>query len=79
MASVVQLEERRVKITDSRMYVVRFYRSPASAVLTASVTTPSCPQCYKRLGNSVIAIHSPKSVLRFLLACVLLTIPDSQR
>ncbi|KAM0752115.1 hypothetical protein T439DRAFT_299856 [Meredithblackwellia eburnea MCA 4105] len=34
---VVSLEERRVKITDSRV----------------------CPQCNKRLGNSVIAIHSP--------------------
>ncbi|KAK9894896.1 hypothetical protein P389DRAFT_211571 [Cystobasidium minutum MCA 4210] len=35
--SLVELENRRVKITDGRL----------------------CPQCHKRLGNSVIAIHSP--------------------
>lgn len=35
---VVALEERRVKITESRV----------------------CPLCHKRLGNSVIAIHSPR-------------------
>ncbi|GAA5895940.1 Vam6p [Sporobolomyces salmoneus] len=34
---LVDLEERRVKISDSRV----------------------CPQCYKRIGNSVIAIHNP--------------------
>ncbi|GAA6019853.1 hypothetical protein JCM11491_004841 [Sporobolomyces phaffii] len=34
---LVDLEERRVKITESRV----------------------CPQCYKRIGNSVIAIHNP--------------------
>lgn len=35
---VVDLEERRVKVTDGRV----------------------CPVCHKRLGNSVIAIHSPR-------------------
>ena len=35
--TLVDLEGRRVKITDGRL----------------------CPQCHKRLGNSVIAIHSP--------------------
>jgi hypothetical protein len=35
--SLVELENRRVKITDARL----------------------CPQCHKRIGNSVIAIHSP--------------------
>lgn len=35
--SLVELENRRVKITDGRL----------------------CPQCHKRIGNSVIAIHSP--------------------
>ncbi|ORY62729.1 hypothetical protein BCR35DRAFT_308965 [Leucosporidium creatinivorum] len=35
---LVDLEERRVKITEGRV----------------------CPQCHKRLGNSVIAIHSPR-------------------
>lgn len=35
--SLVDLENRRVKITDARL----------------------CPQCHKRIGNSVIAIHSP--------------------
>ncbi|GAA5982475.1 hypothetical protein JCM5350_000425 [Sporobolomyces pararoseus] len=34
---IVDLEERRVKISESRV----------------------CPQCYKRIGNSVIAIHNP--------------------
>lgn len=34
---LVDLEGRRVKITDGRL----------------------CPQCHKRLGNSVIAIHNP--------------------
>ncbi|GAA5860999.1 hypothetical protein JCM5353_003083 [Sporobolomyces roseus] len=34
---LVDLEERRVKISESRV----------------------CPQCYKRIGNSVIAIHNP--------------------
>ncbi|KAK4703357.1 Vam6/Vps39-like protein vacuolar protein sorting-associated protein 39, partial [Phenoliferia sp. Uapishka_3] len=34
---IVGLEERRVKVTDSRV----------------------CPHCNKRLGNSVIAVHSP--------------------
>lgn len=36
--SLVDLENRRVKITDARL----------------------CPQCHKRIGNSVIAIHSPQ-------------------
>ena len=35
---LVDLEGRRIKITDSRL----------------------CPQCHKRLGTSVIAIHSPR-------------------
>ena len=35
---IVDLEERRVQITESRV----------------------CPQCQKRLGNSVIAVHSPR-------------------
>lgn len=42
---VVQLEERKVKITEGRV----------------------CPVCSKRLGNSVIAIHSPRYVV--LLCC----------
>ncbi|GAA5930252.1 Vam6p [Sporobolomyces koalae] len=36
-SDLVDLEERRVKISDNRV----------------------CPQCYKRIGNSVIAIHNP--------------------
>lgn len=38
--NVINLEERRVKITETRV----------------------CPLCHKRLGNSVIAIHSPRYV-----------------
>lgn len=38
--TLVDLEGRRVKITDSRL----------------------CPQCHKRLGTSVIAIHAPRWV-----------------
>ncbi|GAA5946072.1 hypothetical protein JCM3775_007212 [Rhodotorula graminis] len=38
---IVDLEERRVKITDGRI----------------------CPVCHKRVGNSVIAIHSPHGVV----------------
>ncbi|KAF8127072.1 hypothetical protein EV363DRAFT_1518382 [Boletus edulis] len=35
---LMQLESRRVKVTDSRI----------------------CPQCHKRLGNSVIVVHAPR-------------------
>ncbi|KAL0065292.1 Vacuolar morphogenesis protein 6 [Marasmius tenuissimus] len=37
--SLMALQSRRVKVTDSRI----------------------CPQCSKRIGNSVIAVHSPRS------------------
>ena len=53
------LESRRVKVTDSRMYAfIRFL-----FWLTVNHMMYSrCPQCHKRLGSSVIAVHAPRCV-----------------
>lgn len=62
--SVVDLEERRVKITDSRVYVRISPSSPLIKVAQVFFRLYRCPQCHKRLGNSVIAVHSPQYVFR---------------
>jgi hypothetical protein len=53
------LETKRVKVTDSRMSV-------GSVVDLLScwglifIYCHRCPQCHKRIGNSVIAVHTPR-------------------
>lgn len=52
---LMTLQAKRVKVTDSRMYV----NLPQS--LGREYLFPyRCPQCHKRIGNSVIAVHSPR-------------------
>lgn len=55
---LMALQSRRVKVTDSRMFVStwRINRKIFDHLLS------SCPQCHKRLGNSVIAVHVPRYV-----------------
>lgn len=51
------LQSKRVKVTDSRMYVSLlrcFY--PVTEVFAR------CPQCHKRIGHSVIVVHAPRYV-----------------
>lgn len=50
------LESKRVRVTDSRMWV-------CSVIIkhhTHTVHCFRCPQCHKRIGNSVIAVHVPR-------------------
>lgn len=71
---LVDLEERRVKISESRVYVPVVCFCPRDLyTISDSVCPPRglpsdrCPQCYKRIGNSVIAIHNPQYV--YSLCC----------
>lgn len=52
---LVALQGRKVKVTDSRMYVEHDCNHAGTMVLIE----PRCPQCHKRIGNSVIAVHAP--------------------
>jgi hypothetical protein len=36
----------------------------------------SCPQCHKRLGNSVIAVHAPRYVSLYWFCIVHFLMPD---
>lgn len=59
---VVECEEKRVKITEFRTYVMfhcfdQLFPWDSHTVLILLIDR--CPHCYKRLGNSVIAIHAP--------------------
>lgn len=54
---LVAQQERRVRIDDSRMLVL-FLSTTRSSMLT--VALPRCPQCHKRIGVSVIAVHLPR-------------------
>jgi hypothetical protein len=52
------LETKRVKVTDSRMLVIFVV-----GTLCCYQNLPfynRCPQCHKRIGNSVIAVHAPR-------------------
>lgn len=51
------LESRRVKVTDSRMYA---FVCALSLLTIDHAAYPRCPQCHKRLGSSVIAVHAPR-------------------
>lgn len=51
------LEGRRVKVTDSRMFVFCFCNLRISFLTYLPLR---CPQCHKRIGTSVIAVHSPR-------------------
>jgi hypothetical protein len=51
------LQAKKVKVTDSRMYVCRLL---GQVTLTLDCVMNRCPQCNKRLGNSVIAVHTPR-------------------
>ena len=73
---LMKLESRRIKVTDSRMYVgilcvVRDARWFRGLLLDFF----RCPQCHKRLGNSVIAVHAPRRVT--LLWAILLSVLSS--
>lgn len=60
------LQSRRVKITDTRMLVPSL--RPILR-LCHLITCSRCPQCLKRLGNSVIAVHPPRLVESILNTC----------
>ena len=53
---LMYLEANRVKITDTRMYVL------LRAMLSRRAHTmlSSCPQCHKRIGPSAIVVHAPR-------------------
>ena len=58
---LMRLESRRVKVTDSRMCVGVFPFVYAWWHRCSSLNDfCRCPQCHKRLGNSVIAVHAPR-------------------
>jgi Vam6/Vps39-like protein vacuolar protein sorting-associated protein 39 len=59
---LMKLESRRVKVTDSRMYV--WVLDLLIWILTCKNSNVRCPLCHKRLGNSVIAVHAPRWVFR---------------
>lgn len=54
------LESRRVKVTDSRMSVIDWY---CLVKRWADDASYRCPNCQKRLGNTVIAVHLPRFAL----------------
>jgi hypothetical protein len=54
------LETRRVRVTDSRMYVQSFFILFVRMLSDDDDFVQSCPQCHKRLGTSVIAVHAPR-------------------
>jgi hypothetical protein len=56
------LQSRRVKVTDSRMCVIS-----ASKWVCRLTSYFRCPQCHKRIGNSVIAVHTPRLDLHKLV------------
>lgn len=58
---LMALQSRRVKVTDSRMLVLNIKLLEKMRPLIISFCF-SCPQCHKRLGNSVIAVHAPRYV-----------------
>ena len=51
---LMSLQSNRVKVTDSRMWVI------FNILDEKAYESLRCPQCHKRLGNSVIAVHSPR-------------------
>jgi hypothetical protein len=57
---VVELEERRVKISEGRVYV--FFPSLFCLMRIGAPLSHRCPVCHKRIGNSVVAIHNPQCV-----------------
>jgi Vam6/Vps39-like protein vacuolar protein sorting-associated protein 39 len=57
---LVALQERRVKVDDSRMCVIAFHASWARVEPLPPLPS-RCPQCHKRIGAiSVIAVHMPR-------------------
>lgn len=53
------LQMRRVKVTDSRMWVAHYLSFPGFEECADDWNR--CPQCHKRIGsNSVIAVHAPR-------------------
>lgn len=53
------LQMRRVKVTDSRMWVA--HRPLLRCPNECADDWTRCPQCHKRIGsNSVIAVHAPR-------------------
>ena len=64
---LMALQSRRVKVTDSRMLVFFLQYKLLLERLNGIIDylffwLHSCPQCHKRLGNSVIAVHAPRYV-----------------
>ena len=61
-ARYVSLRSRRVRVTDTRMCV----RVPPVLIYVCSTqhltyfVRVRCPQCHKRIGGNVIAVHSPR-------------------
>jgi len=53
---LMYLEANRVRITDSRMYVVILHKG---RIMAYSRQFLSCPQCHKRIGPSAIVVHAP--------------------
>jgi Vam6/Vps39-like protein vacuolar protein sorting-associated protein 39 len=53
---LMYLEANRVKITDSRMYVIILHKGR----VMAHSQFVSCPQCHKRIGPSAIVVHAPR-------------------
>ena len=51
---LMYLEANRVKITDSRMYVLL-----CAVYISICSHDSSCPQCHKRIGPSAIVVHAP--------------------
>ena len=55
------LQSKRVKVTDSRMWV----GIVQNVIFRADICCHSCPQCHKRIGNSVITVHAPRYVFNY--------------
>lgn len=63
------LQSKRVKVTDSRMYVYT-----GLLCIRQLIVLYRCPQCHKRLGHSVIAVHTPRLVSIPLLIDIVINI-----
>jgi Vam6/Vps39-like protein vacuolar protein sorting-associated protein 39 len=68
-AKLMMLEQRKVKVTDSRMCVnLLWYDQLRRFHLLNCLLLNRCPQCHKRIGHSVIAVHAHRSASRLNLS-----------